>query len=402
MHCANARTSSLWRLIAAILLLGVSSSPLRAADKLEIWPKVSIGEMLTDNLPQETTRKSGNDAISAFAVGGTATLNSNNRTLNLDYVTDAEVYARHSHFDQAFQDQYIGLSDYERLTPLTGLSINDTFINGQQAFGQSLIGSSEVTPLLSQALLQNSFLTNDFTLSLNRKFSERLSTVFTIRQTFFNSSSQTLNGQPSNGQTSESFNQGAEATAYYALSSRLSLGPDFQFNDFRFSSEPRADSYQPSLAAKFNWNERLRSWGTAGPLIISSPNRTRVDFGYTLGTEYKGERWLAQLFSGRTPSISGGTSGASVSQYEGAAAGYWLTRYTSVFVNGSFIQFSQTTNSSYGVVYGGGLIQKLTRSLSLSAQFLRFQTNSRSVNGNVTDTLMIGMKYAPSPWIWTF
>ena len=331
MYCAKTRTLPVWASLAAIVIVTMISSPLLADEKLEIWPRFSFDEMLTDNLPQQTRRNSGGDAISIFAVGGTATLDSTSRTLGLDYVTDAQVYARHSHFDQAFQDQYLGLRDYERLTPLTGLSLNDTFINGQQAFGQSLVGSSEATPLLSQALLQNNFLTNTFNAELNHKFSGRLTTLFDVHQTFFSGSS--------SGQTSESFNQGAELTAYYSLSPRLSLGPDFQFNDFRFSNEPRADSYQPSFAVKMNWTEHLHSWLTIGPLIISSPNGTSEDVGYIFGTSYKGERSLLQVFSGRSPSISAGTSGASVSQYEGAAAGYWLTRHTIAYINGSFIQF---------------------------------------------------------------
>lgn len=379
--------------LSTALLMIILSTPVLATNLLEIWPRISVGEMLTDNLLQQTNSSSGGDAISVVALGGTATVDSRKRTFSLDYATDAQVYARNSGFDEAFQDQYIGLRDNERLSEATTLSASDYFFNGKQMFAQSLIGSSAASPLLSQALAQNTFLTNSFNAQLNHQFSDRLSSWASVHQTFFSTSG---------GETSESFQQGGELGTYYKVNARLSLGPDLQFNDFRFSNQPRSDSYQPSLAVKWSWSERLTTSGTVGPLITTSATETSVGVGYTLSSSYVGDRWLFQLFSGRTSSITAGNSGSAVYQYGGAGAAYKLSRRTEAYVNGSLNQFSQTSNNYYSIAYGGGINHELTRSISVFGQFVRFQTDSNGVNGNASDTLMFGIKFAPLPWVWSF
>ncbi|MBV8361309.1 MAG: hypothetical protein JO189_25735 [Deltaproteobacteria bacterium] len=393
VYSAKAHTIVWWAPLSALLLLTTFNSSLLAADKLDIWPNASLTGLLTDNLPQQTTSSARSDAISLVNLGISATIDANNRTFGLDYSTDAQVYARNSSHNQAFQDQYVGLHDYERISALTGLSLNDTFINGQQTFGQSLIGSSATTPLLSQALQQNNFLANSFNLQLSHELSEQLSTLFSVHQTLFFAS---------DSQPSESFSQGGELAAYYVLGARFSVGPDLQFNDFRFSNQPRTDSFQPSLGVTWSGSEHLVTSARIGPLIFSSPAGTSIDLGYTLRTSYRGERWLLNLSGGRMPSISAGVSGAAVSQYEGATAQYWISRWTSIYINGSFNQFSQTGTNSYIVVYGSGINHQLTRSTAIFAQFIRFQTNSPSLNENAADTLTFGIKFTPRPWEWTF
>ena len=147
------------------------------------------------------------------------------------------------------------------------------------------------------------------------------------------------------------------------------------------------------------------------PLIITSASETKLNVGYTLNSTYKGELWELSLYSGRAPSISAGNSGSSIGQYVGAGALYWLSRRTSAYVTGSFSQFSQTGNNKnnngnnsniYSLAYGGGINHRLTRDISVFAQFVRFQTNSLGVSGNSSDTLILGVRFAPEPWIWTF
>jgi hypothetical protein len=438
VYISNARTIT-WRLsLTAVLLLSMISSPVLAADQLRIWPSVTLAEQLTDNIPvtttttlvpqplspqqqnelntlntirrilglpplptpiilvpQQTTSGHSNDAISIINLGASATVDARDRSFGLDYNTSTMIYARNPDLNQVFENQYLELRDFEQLNGPTWLSLDDSFFNGQQNFGQSLVGPSGASPLLNQALEQQNFLVNSFNLRLNRKWSQMVSSSFRVNQTYYSAPG---------GQTSQSFSQGGDLATYYALNPRFSVGPDFQFTDFRFSNQPRSDSYQPSLSFIWKRGEHLVTSGTIGPLILSSPNRTITNVGYTLDSIYTGERWLLHLSSSRTPNINAGLSGASIGQFELASAQYHLSRWTSAYINGSFYQYSQTGTNGYNIIYGGGINHQLTRSLSIFGQFFRFQTNSPSFSGtsNTTNTLTFGITFAPRPWTWTF
>jgi len=416
-----------------VLLIASNGTPLFAAEKLELWPRAILSEQLTGNfqvslinlipppqpplfpfppllspppvtskppqLPRVKTSGKSEDAISLAGVGVSATLDSGSRTFGLDYFTEADLYLRNSRLDRALQDEYVGLRDEEQLSENAELSLSDTFMKGRPAFAQGLIGSYAASPLLDQALLQNNFLTNNFSAGLRKKLSERLTAVISGYQTFFSASGT---------ETSASFQQGGDGTAYYAINPRFSLGPGFKFDDFRFSNQPRSDAFEPALAADWHRGKRFMTSAGVGPLILLSPAGSRMDFGYTLSTSYFGQRWLLKLDSGRRPSITAGLSGARISQFEGASAAYLLSRRTSAYINGSFNQFSGS-GGTRGIAanihifaYSVGITHQLTPSLSLFGQFIRWQTNSPSITGNTIDTLNFGIKFSPEPWTWTF
>lgn len=221
-----------------------------AGEELQVWPIVTESEQFRDNLPLAVTNTSfalppplwpipplpspipvntkpppkapapppGTtwDLLSIASFDLSAALTGERRTLELDYITDAQLYPRNSQLNEAFQDQYIGLTDQERISQRTSLWVGDTFIKGQSVFGQGLIGSSGTTPFLSQGLLQSSFTTNTFSANLNHQMSERLGFNLATHQTLYSTSG---------GTASQSFYQGGTVSFPYALNPRISIGP---------------------------------------------------------------------------------------------------------------------------------------------------------------------------------
>jgi hypothetical protein len=416
--------------LAFIMLFAFGALPACAGERLEIWPIVDLSEEFTDNLPlalvntapagssqpplfpvpplpspppvntkppviAPSTRSSNasTDAISLATFGASAALESETSRVAVDYLTDAQLYARNSDLDRTLRDEYVDLRSESHLSEATSLSLTDTLIDGQPVFGQALIGPSGASPLLSQGLLQGRFFTNAFDSRLNHDFGERASIEIDAHQTLFSASS---------AETSESFAQGGEIGAHYRLDSLLSIGPSLDFQDFRFSSQPRSDSYRPSVGAIWRVSPSLEVSATAGPLVLISPTETRMDVGYTLLASYVRERLQVSINTGRVPSVTAGFSGAGVNQFMGASWEYRLSRLTSVYANSSYSEISARGVSEHVITYGAGISYQLTRSVSVYGQFLRFQTNSPTISRSSTNTLTFGVKLTPKPWIWSF
>jgi hypothetical protein len=380
----------------ALLMAVIDLTGSWASEKLEMWPIVTLGEEPIDNIPSSSSsnQQSGSrfDVISLASFGASVALDSHRRVLALDYLTDAQLYARNSQLDEGFKDQYVGLRDYERVSKDTSLLVDDTFIKGTQVFGLALIGPGGASPLLSQSLLQRNALTNSFDLQLIHRVDERLTLAASTFQSFYS---------VSGVGASQSFNQGMESSAYYKLRPQFSLGPAFEFQDFRFSSQPRAESYFPAVASIWQPMPSLNISGKVGPLLLSSPSTTRSDVGYKLRVSYVHRRLLMNFDSGRTPSITAGFAGAGINQFFQASSEYGLGRWTSAYINSSYYEISGNTNT-YVLASAAGISHRLTPALSIFGQYLRYQTNSSASFGGVTNAGILGVSFSPQPWSWTW
>jgi hypothetical protein len=424
--------------VLALGALAVTASKAYAYELLEVWPSFTISEQFRDNLPLATNSTStaqpplfpipvlpnpfpvnskpprapapssqtSPDAISIATLGLTAALAGENRTLRLDYRTDAQLYAKNSEFNQFFQDQYISLRDQERISEASVLSLSDTFVKAQQVFGEGLIGQPGTgalltgrTQLLSQGLLQSSYIANSFDANLSHRLSERWGSTFDVHQTYFSTSS---------GQTSESFQQGATASASYAFNQVLSLGPLLDFEDFRFSNQPRSDSLQPT--ASLTWRPKWRpkgSWlinASTGPIFLNSFTGTTMDFGYGLSVSYLGDRWRMSLSSSRSPTLSAGLSGAEISEFFGASAIYQVNRSTSAYANTNYNQVSGQTV----ITASAGIARRITKNISIFGQYQWFNTNesgqsqNTGTSQNTENALTFGLRFTPEPLKYRF
>jgi hypothetical protein len=410
--------------LAVVLLLGYGP-PSGADERLSVYPLVSFSEEFTDNYPltvvspviapsvlfpippgvssppvnsqpprpSSSTRGSNYDAISSVIGGATFDLTGPFRTIELDYLTAGELYAQNSQMDQAFQSQYLGFRDSELLSQTTNLWLADTFIEGQPVFGQSLIGSSGTSPQLGQALLQSNFTSNAFDARFSQAFSERLSLNANVSQTYYSTSG---------GNTSESFSQGATARLYYSLTPEFAVGPSYQFQDFRFSNQPRSDTSQPALSANWTPDPRWRLYANVGPVLSSSSRGLSWDVGYALNVSYLLERANFVLSTGRSPSITAGYAGAGTSEYASAAVSYEIANRTSLHLYTSYYEISGGGTNEHITSYGTGLSRQLTKHATFFIQYIGFQTNASSTSRNLTNNILIGVKLTTDPWSWTF
>src|SRR5271156_3453599 len=213
------------------VIVAFCGSQTRADDRLELWPLLSLTGQYTDNLDFSSVN-ARSDELGTAVGGGSLAFTNPDRRVKLDYLTDAQAYVEHPDFDQAGRDQYVDFSDHERFSADTALELDDTFIKGRPIFGQSLIGGAGLSLQLSQALLQEKFITNSFYTTLTHEFGADFAAAFSAHQNLYSFSSAINDG---------SYNQGGSITFSDRLGRSYHALFGYDFEDFRFSSSPRTD-----------------------------------------------------------------------------------------------------------------------------------------------------------------
>jgi hypothetical protein len=384
---------SILALSAASAMLILSCRPALAEDRLELWPQLAVTEQYTDNLLLTATNAESDEITTAIGGGSLAFTNAE-RNVKLDYLTDGQLYAQNSGLDRGLQDHYVGFSDRERLSGETELSMDDTFIKGQPIFGQALVGPTGVSLQLGQALLQKEFLTNSFSANLNQEFSDRFSTALAVHQTYYS-----LNQAATNN---ESYAQGCSLTLAYHLTPVWSALLGYDFEDFRFSSSPTTDTHEPFVGLSYNLTRELTLTASGGPVIEQTSSSTRVDAAYIVSAAYTTERLQATLESARQESTTAGFGGAGINQSVGGSISYALTRRCNAFVNNSYSQLNQGSAASDILSWSAGINYRLTRPLTVFAQYLGFRTTSPTSPPVVTNSVLAGMRLTAQPWRWVW
>ena len=384
---------SLLAFFAAGAMLIFSCRLARAEDRLELWPEFALTEQYTDNLLLTATNAESDEITSAIG-GGSLSFTNPGRNVKLDYLTDGQLYAEHQSLDRGLQDHYVGFSDRERLSGETELSMSDTFIKGQPIFGQALVGPTGVSLQLGQALLQKEFLTNSFSANLNQNFSDRFSTALAVHQTYYS-----LNQPAAN---SESYAQGGSLTLAYHFNPVWSALFGYDFEDFRFSSSPTTDTHEPFAGLSYNLTRELTLTAQGGPLIVQTSGFTSVGAAYLASATYTTERLQAALESARQESTTAGFGGAGVNQSVGGSISYALTRRSNAFVNNSYARLSQGPAASDILSWSAGVNYRLTRPITVFAQYLGFRTSSPTAPPVVTNSVLAGMRLTAQPWRWVW
>lgn len=370
-------------------LLCLSCENASAGTVAELWPLLDTSQQYTDNLLLADDAKS--DEVTTAIFGTSLAVDNPRSRLELDYLTDGQLYANHSEFDRLAKDHYGGLHFQESIGPATHLWIGDTFIDGQSMFGMALVGSQGLNPQLGQSLLQRSALTNEFDSSLHHDFLPRLSADFDVHQSLYSAS---------NAGAGLSTEQGAAATVYYAASEQVRAGVGCAADDFRFSSAPRSDAYMPYFALASDLNPRIHLTARAGPLIIRSARGTSTDVGYSTTGQYVAKRWEADFTSGRTASMTAGFSGAGISQFAYGSGSYAFSRRLRLYTSAGFDELTGGGVSAQIASYAAGVNYDLDRRLTLYAQYLWFRTTRPGSPAALASAVAVGMKLDARPWKW--
>jgi len=106
------------------------------------------------------------------------------------------------------------------------------------------------------------------------------------------------------------------------------------------------------------------------------PAQTQVGIGYFVGGGYHDRRLTVTASAAQQPGFGAGFSFATDAQTFGVLVNYKLSRRATVFVNGGYYTQSRAGSSEQILTYTGGMTYRLTRYLTLSANYVGYQTKA--------------------------
>jgi hypothetical protein len=230
------------------------------------------------------------------------------------------------------------------------------------------------------------------------------------------------------------FDQGGVLGGEWNLPERFAGGFGYQFDDFRSSvgAQPTTETHWPQF--RMRWGEAtpfsiltqvgpIISDSSSGSLVatslpgtldtISVPAQTKVKLGYLVSGNYRDRRLTVIASAGQAPGLGAGFAGFATEQNYGLLVGYKLSRRAAVFVNGGYYTISGTDVSAQALTYTIGVTYRLNQYLTLSANYLGFQTKASgsAVVGTLVaapgrrstiNLLQAGITFAPLPLKWRF
>lgn len=330
-----------------------------AASVLQLKPIISLSEMYNDNILFAPSNTKG-DFVTSALLGADADLGTPTSDTEVEYSALAQKFTHYSQYDSVGASQYLTLRHQEELSPDTAITATDFFLRGNLTSGFTPGGSIAFNPGLGQSALQGSgYWTNSVSGSLSHDFGDGLDSTLSVMQTTFHS----------NG-IGYSFQQGANAGLQYWLLPTLSTGVQYQFYDFRFSAAPPAETHWPQLSLNWEPTARINAYASAGPAFRHTfGGSTVVNPGYELGIGYSGEKWMAHVGGGETPSLAAGLGGAGESRAASGSFSYALGRYTSFLADVSYQDYSGGGFNGDVFGYGVEIQSQFTQWLTLYAQY---------------------------------
>ena len=407
------------QLIAALTILLLMAPHTALAMEVSLFPAAELDELYNSNVGATGNNPKG-DWTTAELLGGKIEATSAHRDLFLTYATVFSENASYQNLDRFARDHSLRLNDTELLSASTTLSVSDSFLRGNAASAQFFSGATEpiTSQLLATALYNSTTLSNAFSSNLRYVGPKLLAWSGELHQTFFStgSTSRTVNTT-----AGLSFDQGGSLGVERPLGERFSIGAGYQFDDFRFNNGvPSSESHTPLL--RLTWGTgspfTLQAW--AGPTFVSSssgvigrtrfPATTSVQPGFQVTANYQGERFSLQGSAGEASGLSAGFGGQTNNIAVTALCRYELTRRTILFTNVGYLDFSGTGTNGYSLSYAAGVSYRLTRQISLTAEYYGYQTQA---NGGSLGTFAIapgqtiaanvflfGIAFQGAPWRW--
>lgn len=409
------------RLIALMAALFITAPAAGRAMEISLFPAAELDQLYNSNVGVTSSNQQG-DWITAELVGARLEASSPNRDCFLNYSTVFAENAWYQNLDRFGRDQNVQLNDSEHLSMTSSLNISDTFLRGNAASGQFYTGDAEpIGPQLMSALLYASTTTaetNAFSANFRHVNSDLLAWSSEVHQNFFSTNSAST---VSNVATGLSFDQGGSLSVDRPLGERFTIGAGYRFDDFRFSNGvPSSESHMPMLRLGWGIGTPFTIAASAGPTIVSSSSgaigattisgATNVEPGFQLTANYAGERFTLQGSADEYSGLSAGFGGQTNNITASSLFQYKLTRRAVLFTNVGYFDFSGTGTNGYSFSYAAGASYRLTRQISLTAEYYGYRTLANGVTAGAlvaspgqtvaTNVLLFGVVFQAAPWKW--
>lgn len=409
------------------------------AAEISLWPMAELDEIYDNNVDLTPNNRKG-DFVTAESFGATLEAATAARDIFLTYQTQLLEYASYPGHDSFGSSHFANLTDDEKLSPTTSLSISENLLVGNAASNGILINGAVPigTQLMQSLFYQSSTLSNNIAINLFSNYNNSFRWTANVHQNLFSTLSGSSSSSNKSGLSATSnssgdfFDQGGAWGGEWDLPERFAAGFGYQFEDFRSSAgnQPSADTNWPQFRARWGGDTPFSIRAQVGPVISYSssgsfvttspsgklsvtnvPSQTAVQVGYLVSADYRGRRLSITASAAQQPEFGAGFAVATDAQSYGLLVSYKLSRRATVFFNGGYYTSSGNGISEDALTYTGGVSYRLNEYLTLSANYLGFQTKASgaaaagtfvSVTGarTTTNLFQAGITFAPPPLKW--
>lgn len=268
---------------------------------LTITPSLSVTEEFNDNVLLNNDNKRY-DFITGFTPGVEIAVERPTYRLAAGYNFTAEVYARDSRRNHAFDRQNFALDGLYRATPRLTFTLTDTFSFNTDT---NLIAAEEVATSRDDAW--GNTVAPGVTFLLTPRTTLRALGSYTIQRF-------------EREDLRESDVYRAEGSVEHAFTPRLGGTLGYQFGYFDIDAEGSATSHTPRLGLVYRVTERLTGSLSGGPSVVVTDDETTVVPAATAGLRYRVFFGSVGASYDRGVGTAGGLGGVTENQSVGVTA----------------------------------------------------------------------------------
>ena len=390
-------------LLLAALFIFVFPAAGRADNLFRFYPEVAASGLYSDNVPLRTTNEEG-DFAGTLAGGFFLDYTSAARYASLHYDTFAQLFAHQSKFDRAGEAQYVHATDEEHLSATTNLRIDELFYRDAPGGAASLLGTGEA-PLFStvayQLLLANDRAsTNWFNANLTHSWGRNWYSELWAHQETFWQTGNTSGNKTSYFQTIGTFTE-------YHFSDHFSLGPGYEFYDFRVTQPGRPDEEMQWPFVRVDWQpmENLALSGRVGAVIshVQGTSGEQVSPGGVVTLEYTLQRAHLKIEGGQAPQMTYTPTGFSETTRSGSGQIFYdFTQRLTGNAGAGYYEYGNGFDQQM-ILWGAGLSDRVSKRLRVYASFVQLRRNdTQNSQEAVGNYFVVGFAVSVEAFRWSW
>jgi hypothetical protein len=366
------------RCLSKTILFILLTVPVRANayTLLQFIPVIQLNQLYDDNINLASTNKKG-DFISNLLLGFYLNWTGPERSGSFQYETIGELFLNYQKYDNFGQTHYFEMHDQEHLSDTTTVDLDNWFLTGKtpRSFfvsGGALTAPQTLNSQLALAILAKVDSLDDVAdINIRHRWNEESAVSAELQEEYF-ATSQSTALETKVGLKEE-----------YAPSPTLRGGLGYQFFDFRFSDAPSpVQAHFPQLEMHWEASHQLSFGGSAGPILFEKPQGEgqEVKLGYDGSLGYETDRWDLSVRGGQGPGITP-NGGAGLTRSALSDIKYAWTRRFSLFTSMSYYELEGGGAPLQLLIYGAGISEQVTRSISVSVQYVAIREYGSSGDG---------------------